>query len=71
MVNKARIEHTSAEGHEGDATCVAYFGGQLFSGGADGKIRVGIPRFLALASSIHLSVPLVDLVARTAAAGHC
>ncbi|KAM8707159.1 hypothetical protein ACLKA7_011282 [Drosophila subpalustris] len=34
------IEYTSAEGHEGDATCVAYFGNQLFSGGADGKIRI-------------------------------
>jgi len=37
------IEFTSSEAHEGEATCVAYFGNQLFSGGADGKIRVGIP----------------------------
>ncbi|XP_030371116.1 uncharacterized protein LOC115621569 [Scaptodrosophila lebanonensis] len=36
----ARIEHQSTEGHEGDATCVAYFKNQLFSGGADGKIRI-------------------------------
>ncbi|XP_023178039.2 uncharacterized protein LOC111604273 [Drosophila hydei] len=36
----ARIEHTSTEPHEGDATCVSYFNNQLFSGGADGKIRV-------------------------------
>lgn len=34
------IEFTSSEAHEGDATCVAYFGNQLFSGGADGKIRI-------------------------------
>ncbi|KAH8416672.1 hypothetical protein KR222_006151, partial [Zaprionus bogoriensis] len=37
---EARIEYTSAEPHEGDATCVAYFNNQLFSGGADGKIRI-------------------------------
>lgn len=41
MLN-ARIEHTSTEPHEGDATCVVYFNNQLFSGGADGKICVGI-----------------------------
>ncbi|EDW58940.1 F-box/WD repeat-containing protein 11 [Drosophila virilis] len=39
MLN-ARIEHTSTEPHEGDATCVVYFNNQLFSGGADGKIRI-------------------------------
>ncbi|EDV92682.1 uncharacterized protein LOC6563460 [Drosophila grimshawi] len=39
MLN-ARIEHTSTEPHEGDATCVTYFNHQLFSGGADGKIRI-------------------------------
>lgn len=42
----ARIEYTSAEPHEGEATCVVYFNNQLFSGGADGKIRVGIFFFL-------------------------
>ncbi|XP_017846881.1 uncharacterized protein LOC108602997 [Drosophila busckii] len=36
----ARIEFTSTEPHEGDATCLAYFNNQLFSGGADGKIRI-------------------------------
>jgi len=41
--NQPRALFTSSEAHEGEATCVAYFGNQLFSGGADGKIRVGIP----------------------------
>ncbi|XP_034660274.1 uncharacterized protein LOC117896237 [Drosophila subobscura] len=40
MPNNARIEHTSVEAHEGEATCLAYFNHQLFSGGADGKIRI-------------------------------
>ncbi|XP_017105199.2 F-box/WD repeat-containing protein lin-23 [Drosophila bipectinata] len=52
MANNARIEHTSTEGHEGDATCVAYFGGQLFSGGADGKIRIWSPQ-LELISTVN------------------
>ncbi|XP_017036394.1 F-box/WD repeat-containing protein lin-23 [Drosophila kikkawai] len=50
MANNARIEHTSPEGHEGDATCVAYFNGQLFSGGADGKIRIWSPELQLLAT---------------------
>ncbi|XP_016985164.1 uncharacterized protein LOC108048787 [Drosophila rhopaloa] len=50
MANNARIEHTSSEGHEGDATCVAYFDGQLFSGGADGKIRIWSPELQILAT---------------------
>ncbi|EDW83641.1 uncharacterized protein Dwil_GK13571 [Drosophila willistoni] len=35
-----KIEHTSSEAHEGDATCLAYHDQFLFSGGADGKIRI-------------------------------
>ncbi|XP_020817646.1 uncharacterized protein LOC110191220 [Drosophila serrata] len=50
MANNARIEHTSSEGHEGDATCVAYFNGQLFSGGADGIIRIWSPELQLLAT---------------------
>ncbi|XP_036672788.3 F-box and WD repeat domain-containing 11-A [Drosophila suzukii] len=50
MANNARIEHTASEGHEGDATCVAYFDGQLFSGGADGKIRIWSPELQLLAT---------------------
>ncbi|KAH8294995.1 hypothetical protein KR018_005181 [Drosophila ironensis] len=52
MNNIARIEHTSPEGHEGDATCVVFFGGQLFSGGADGKIRIWSPT-LELISTVN------------------
>ncbi|KNC25086.1 hypothetical protein FF38_11903 [Lucilia cuprina] len=34
------IEKTSTEKHEGDALCVAFFNNQVFSGGADGKIKI-------------------------------
>ncbi|XP_037952382.1 putative E3 ubiquitin-protein ligase LIN [Teleopsis dalmanni] len=36
----AKIEKVSTEKHEGDATCVAYYNNQVFSGGADGKIKI-------------------------------
>ena len=36
----AKIEKVSNEKHEGDAICLAYFNNQIFSGGADGKIKV-------------------------------
>ncbi|CAD6994559.1 unnamed protein product [Ceratitis capitata] len=36
----AKIEKESTEKHEGDITCLAYYNNQVFSGGADGKIKI-------------------------------
>ncbi|XP_014091625.1 uncharacterized protein [Bactrocera oleae] len=36
----ATIEKQSSERHEGDTTCLSYHNSQLFSGGADGKIKI-------------------------------
>ncbi|XP_067618689.1 myosin heavy chain kinase B isoform X2 [Eurosta solidaginis] len=36
----AKVEKVSTEKHEGDVTCLAYHKNQVFSGGADGKIKV-------------------------------
>lgn len=68
----ARIEYTSTERHEGDATSVVYFNNQLFSGGADGKIRVGIFRTNYLISLLHTfpPLPLLDMVGLVAAVAH-
>ncbi|XP_055903402.1 F-box/WD repeat-containing protein lin-23 [Eupeodes corollae] len=35
-----KLEISSAEKHEGDAVCIAYNNNHIFSGGADGKIKV-------------------------------
>ncbi|XP_013109836.1 E3 ubiquitin-protein ligase TRAF7 [Stomoxys calcitrans] len=34
------IDKVSTEKHEGDAVCIAFYGNQVFSGGADGKIKI-------------------------------
>lgn len=36
------IDKVSTEKHEGDAVCIVSYGNQVFSGGADGKIKVSI-----------------------------
>ncbi|XP_053951009.1 E3 ubiquitin-protein ligase TRAF7 [Anastrepha ludens] len=36
----AKVDKVSTEKHEGDVTCLAYHNNQVFSGGADGKIKI-------------------------------
>lgn len=36
------IDKVSTEKHEGDVVCIASYGDQIFTGGADGKIKVSI-----------------------------
>lgn len=36
------IEKVSTDKHEGDVICLAFYNKQIFSGGADGKIKVSI-----------------------------
>lgn len=35
-----KLEVSAAEKHDGDAVCIAYSNNHIFSGGADGKIKV-------------------------------
>lgn len=75
QMTDARIEYTSVEPHEGEATCVVYSNNQLFSGGADGKIRVGIFFFFFCSTNYLISCTsdspaASDMVGLVAAGAH-
>lgn len=45
MIGKVTKFSSDDEKHTGDATCLLFLNGYLYSGGADGKIKVDINIF--------------------------